>query len=59
MMRFPWACGARLPGLGWFRLFGYGVAWTDHRVRRPLFSERHGYVWALHLGPWCLRWLRP
>lgn len=33
---------------GWFRLFGYGLWWTDldHRKHRPLFSERN------RLGTW-------
>ncbi len=44
---------------GWFRLFGYGLSWTDHRRHPPLFSERYGYTRALHVGPWCLRALVP
>lgn len=44
----------------WFRLFGVGLAWTDHRIHRPLFSERnagkHGIRRRryLHVGPYCL-----
>lgn len=43
----------------WFRLFGVGLAWVDHRLHRPLFSERysgqHGIPKRrrLHVGPWC------
>jgi hypothetical protein len=65
----------RLPGFvamwakpfdsAWFRLFGYGLALADHRVSPPLFSERyngrHGVRkrFYLHVGPWCIKFLRP
>jgi hypothetical protein len=50
---------ARGRGVAWFRLFGVGLAWSDHRVFGPLISERyagrHGFRRRrfLHLGPWC------
>lgn len=50
---------ARTRGLAWFRLFGVGLSWTDHRLHRPLLSERysgeHGFRKRrrLHIGPHC------
>jgi hypothetical protein len=49
---------------GWFRLFGWGFGVADHRIDRPLFSERyngrHGVKRRryIHVGPLCLRSLR-
>lgn len=49
----------------WFRLFGFGFAIHDHRVVRPLFSERNNGKNGvpkriyLHVGPWCIKFLRP
>jgi hypothetical protein len=43
---------------GWFRLFGRGIGFVDHRIHRPLFSEREGYQKVLHVGPFCFRYLR-
>jgi hypothetical protein len=49
----------RTRGLVWFRLFGVGLSWTDHRQHRPLLSERyagrHGFrkKRRLHVGPHC------
>lgn len=37
---------------GWVRLFGYGVAWKDSTVIRPLFSERNGFIQWFSIGPW-------
>lgn len=45
------------PGIGWFRLFGRGLAWKDTRRHRLLFSERNGYVRHLMVGPWSITWL--
>lgn len=48
------------PGHVWFRLFGVGLAWVDHREHRALLSERyagrHGFRRRryLHVGPWCV-----
>jgi hypothetical protein len=44
--------------IGWIRIFGYGIAWKNHRSYPALFSERYGYCRTLHLGDWCLRWLK-
>ncbi len=42
-------------GIGWFRLFGYGLHWNS---REPLFSERHGYRKPLFtIGRWRVHWL--
>src|ERR1041384_6770040 len=43
---------------GWLRLFGYGVGWKDHRVHRPLFSERYGHTKHLHIKHYCFTWLK-
>lgn len=46
-------------GIAWFRLFGVGLSWTDHRLHPPLLSERyagqHGFRkrHRLHVGQWC------
>ena len=56
-MRFM--CGYRGRGLGWFRIFGYGLSWKDTRVSPPLFSQREGYRSRLHLGPIWIGFLRP
>jgi hypothetical protein len=44
-------------GPGWFRLWGWGVRWVDHRETPPLFSERYGHVRVLHLAGLCFKWL--
>jgi hypothetical protein len=50
---------------GWFRLLGFGLRLEDHRIDRPLFSERyngqHGIPKRryLHIGPLCVLFLRP
>lgn len=38
-----------------FRVCGYGLSITDHRLNPPLFSERNGRrrPRPRHLGPWC------
>ena len=41
----------------WVRLLGYGFRIRDHRILRPLFSERNGYCRVLHIGSWCLKLL--
>ncbi len=53
--------GVRHKGSWWFRLLGYwyGLSWADHRIVRPLFSERYGYRKGLHVGSWCFMLLRP
>jgi hypothetical protein len=60
MLSTRYLVAARGEGLAWFRLFGVGLAWTDHRRHRPLLSERyagrHGFRRRcyLHIGPHCL-----
>lgn len=44
---------------GWFRVFGWGLAYHDHHFLRPLFSERNGLgPKRLKLGKWCFWVLR-
>lgn len=43
----------------WFRVFGWGVYWADHRIYQPLFSERTDRTKVLRVGVWSLRLLRP
>lgn len=41
-------------GMGWFRVFGYGLHWKDTRRHPMLFSERVlGYGWRR--GPWIIK----
>jgi hypothetical protein len=51
--------GTAEPGIGWFRVFGYGLHWKDTRRHHVFFSERNGYMRVLRLGPWSLKWLVP
>ena len=37
-------------GIGWFRLFGYGLHWKDTTKHRLYFSERNGYTKGVWLG---------
>lgn len=46
-------------GCAWFRVFGFGLACTNHRVNPPLFSERYGYRKRLHIGHLCFKILVP
>lgn len=52
-------------GGAYFRIRGYGLSLTDHRLHRPLFTERfngqHGIKRRryLHVGSWCVSALRP
>lgn len=50
-------CVARYPGGMWFRVFGYGLRFVDHRVCPPVFSEREGLRRGWHVGPYCVMWL--
>ena len=38
----------------------WSLGLIDHRVHRPLFSERYrlGGARYLHIGPWCVRFRR-
>lgn len=40
-------------GLGWLRLFGFGLRWKDRRQHSLIFSERYGYQRGMEIG-----WLR-
>lgn len=40
---------------GWFRVFGYGLAWKDTRIVVPLAKERHGLKRYYRIGPWSFR----
>lgn len=42
---------------GFFRIFGYGLAWKDTRRVSLLFSERNGYRTGFWLGPILIHWL--
>jgi hypothetical protein len=44
---------------GWFRVFGYGMRWSDRTVCRALFSERTGRKRVWRVGPWSLALLKP
>jgi hypothetical protein len=52
-------CGHREPHAWWFRIFGYGIRYVDHRVYCPMFSEREGYKRFFHVGAWCFGLLKP
>jgi hypothetical protein len=41
-----------IDGLGWFRVFGFGLHWKDISKHRMSFSERNGYKKALKIGSW-------
>lgn len=43
----------------WFRVFGWGLHYTNHRRVPMYFSEREGYIKAIHFGPHCLKLLTP
>lgn len=47
------------PGLGWVRVFDYGVSFKDRRVHRAYFSERNGYGPGFYLGPYYITPLAP
>lgn len=40
--------------IGFVRIFGWGVAWKDSRVHRPLWSERERIYHQAHIGPWVI-----
>ncbi len=55
---WPAWCSYRRDGIGWFRIFGYGIHWKDTRRHRLLFSERNGYTRALTIRGWRFRLLK-
>lgn len=44
----------REPGIGYVRVFGYGIGWRDGRRWRPLWSDRQRIYRQVHIGPWTL-----
>jgi len=46
-------------GFFWFRVFGFGLHFSDRNKRTPLFSERNGYVKRLHFANWSIGYLNP
>ena len=46
-------------GFYWFKLFGYGLHFTDMRMHSLLFSQRIGRSKSLQLGRWNIRILKP
>jgi hypothetical protein len=51
--------GEKVPGLFWFRVFGYGIHGKDVRKHTLLYSERSGSTCRLQIGQWSFRWLKP
>lgn len=48
------------PGYGaWFRVLGYGLAWTDTRTAWAPFSVRNGLTRSVRIGPLLFGVLRP
>jgi len=45
-------------GLGWFRIFGYGLKWKNIKHRPLLFSERHGYTKGITIMNWRISTLK-
>lgn len=58
MARFRWLAGYREPGLWWFRVWGYGLAWKDIYSHPLLFSQRRRRWTRLLVGRWCFQLLR-
>lgn len=46
------------PGLGYFRLFGFGLGWKDTRRHPLLFSERNGHTPHAMVGAWSIAPIR-
>ena len=58
-LSYPFFCSARLEGLFWFRVHGYGLYFSDSRVNGVPFSERVGITKTFHLGPYRIWVLKP
>ena len=43
---------------GWLRVFGWGVAWDDIRVRDRIYPAARRYNAGLRIGHWALTFLR-
>lgn len=52
-------CLSRGPGIGFFRLLGFGLYWKDTSRHRLYFSERNGHQKAIIVGKWRIRLLTP
>ena len=52
---FQHYCGERI---GWFRLFGYGLAWKDKTIYGLLFSQRNKFTKGLSVGKWYIHILK-
>lgn len=46
-------------GRNWFRVGGYGLRFLNHEHDPPLHYERAGHMPTLHVGRFCIGWLRP
>jgi len=46
-------------GIGWLRLFGYGLLVKDRKRHPPLFSERNGYRKFVYVGRVAIGFLKP
>jgi hypothetical protein len=44
-------------GMFWIRILGRGFSIVDHRLHKPLFTERNGYKAYIHIGPYCFKYL--
>ena len=52
-------CGYYDNGIGWFRIFGYGLKFKDSNRHSLLFSERYRYTKWLRKGHWYIGLLKP
>ena len=43
--------------MGFFRLFGKGLAWKDLRYNHLIFSERNNYVKTFKIGHYSFKFL--
>jgi len=46
-------------GMGWFRLFGWGLYWKDVKRHGYTFGERYGYIKRFKIGKWIIGFLKP
>jgi hypothetical protein len=45
-------------GMGWVRIFGYGIAWKDTSKHMLLYSERSGNTKRIQIGKWSIKYLK-
>lgn len=50
--KYPWIRGMWGNRMGWFRIFGWGLQFSDKSVHGALFSERFGIKYWWHIGNW-------